>query len=959
MRFKSTLYLLGVTIALFFHFRVTSQNLIYKAFTINEGLPSNQVYDVFQDKEGYLWMSSDAGVTRYDGKTFKTFTKSNGLQDNVIFQSIQDKLGRIWFRAYNGTICYYLQGKIYSLKTNQWIKKYIDKGITNSNGFLITDDGTVHLGMSDKNNTYIQLHPPYLNESDIEVKKFPNSTILDINEEYLFVGVTYSKEVSFKNNRFDSLPTIINTPSFQSAVNKSYLFFTRSNHLHSINLKTDSLQTLNLKFHLNNVCLYENQLFLPSNNGCHLYGMLNSELVLRRHLFDGIAIAHVFIDREGGYWFSTLFDGVLYVSNLELQKYQFADSQNINYKFESFNFFKNELYALTLNRNVVNLSKHQYVIRDSSNFYPYTKHKLKNSRNQFFLNDRMLDSVGVKRPILLKCRDGKSKKFYSSDCFDIDEKNQLFITRGQMNLKSSNRDILKNIQTLGYITCADYQAPYLILGMRMGIFLLKVDRNGIDSLHALDLGTRVNDVKIDGSEAYIASRDGNFLVYSMKEKRLLKKGFKLNDNICNTIFIDSKEKIFLGTQKGIQILNRQTWKIKTFDWLQAFIGNDIGQIMAYQGWLYCISNSQINKIPKSCFDEKAAQFNLAIKYFETDSNKYELLNNFPKEVEYKNQIIKIGFQCLSFYSAGYFEYAYKINNGKYNIISNNEISLLNLPSGHYKIEIIGRPSGSDWSQPKIITFEVLTPFWKTTWFSISMGLIISSLVLYGFYLFLQRKNNLKLKDKLIEQEIQSLKASALRAQMNPHFLFNVINSIQYYIINKEPVKAYQYLTDFSKLVRGVLNQSNNESITLKEEMELVELYIKLEQIRLSFKYDIIIQEDLDTVQFFTMLIQPFVENAIWHGLSETSIKDKYLEINIKGNKEMCLIQIIDNGLGIYHTHEKGKPEHVSFAMEGVKKRVEAINQLHQVRIDINIFDRSDLSGNKEVGTLVEIRQTKK
>jgi sensor histidine kinase YesM len=135
------------------------------------------------------------------------------------------------------------------------------------------------------------------------------------------------------------------------------------------------------------------------------------------------------------------------------------------------------------------------------------------------------------------------------------------------------------------------------------------------------------------------------------------------------------------------------------------------------------------------------------------------------------------------------------------------------------------------------------------------------------------------------------------------------------------------------------------------------LYIKLEQIRLNFKYNIEIQEDLEQTQIFTMLIQPYVENAIWHGLSDTNNEEKHLQIIIKGDKDAFLIQILDNGRGMKKAVTNVSNEHISFAMSGVKKRIEVINQLYDVRIDINVIDRSELSDNKQSGTLVEIKQT--
>ncbi|MBG7612058.1 histidine kinase [Polaribacter sp. BAL334] len=158
------------------------------------------------------------------------------------------------------------------------------------------------------------------------------------------------------------------------------------------------------------------------------------------------------------------------------------------------------------------------------------------------------------------------------------------------------------------------------------------------------------------------------------------------------------------------------------------------------------------------------------------------------------------------------------------------------------------------------------------------------------------KEQIKLKNKIDELALISL-----RSQMNPHFIFNALNSIKHYIINNETKNAAHYLTKFSKLIRKILEASNSKEITLQEELETIELYISIENIRFSNEIDfqIIINEKikLNTIKIPPLILQPFLENAIWHGLS-TKQKDKkiFISIDKKDNKHI-VISIEDNGIG--------------------------------------------------------------
>lgn len=159
-----------------------------------------------------------------------------------------------------------------------------------------------------------------------------------------------------------------------------------------------------------------------------------------------------------------------------------------------------------------------------------------------------------------------------------------------------------------------------------------------------------------------------------------------------------------------------------------------------------------------------------------------------------------------------------------------------------------------------------------------------------------------LKDQItLKEEIDNLKLTALRSQMNPHFIFNALNSIKHYIINNEPKNAAHYLTKFSKLIRKILEASDIKEIALNEELETTQLYVTIENIRFSneinFKINIDKKINISTIKVPPLILQPFLENAIWHGLSSKKNNKKILISIIKFDKNHLQISIEDNGIG--------------------------------------------------------------
>ena len=297
----------------------------------------------------------------------------------------------------------------------------------------------------------------------------------------------------------------------------------------------------------------------------------------------------------------------------------------------------------------------------------------------------------------------------------------------------------------------------------------------------------------------------------------------------------------------------------------------------------------------------------------------------------------------------YFQYKLEgLNNQWVDIGTDNTITFNLLPRGNFKLKLRATINNIDWinaEQQPII--KVRLPIYKNPIVYFSLAFVL--LFLAGLWIY--QRLRAKHREALLNQQITEFQVTAIRAQMNPHFVFNALNSIQYFVYSGEVDKANEYLTDFSKLMRLILQQSKNSFITLENEIEILSLYIKIEALRFTddFQYKIIVddstQEQLDTLMLPSMIIQPFVENAIKHGLIPKKGK-KELILDFVLNNDILTCKVIDNGIGIEASKELQKGNlvnipHESMGMALVRKRLENYGKNFGKNVDLIVNSNNE------------------
>ncbi len=368
-------------------------------------------------------------------------------------------------------------------------------------------------------------------------------------------------------------------------------------------------------------------------------------------------------------------------------------------------------------------------------------------------------------------------------------------------------------------------------------------------------------------------------------------------------------------------------------------------------------------------------------YGVSDLNKNEITNYLTNPALLQNLKLKYNENSIIIYiTSNYFSqhkkmrYAWRLDGDVNNWVempaydsdndSSTQVQLFDLKPGNYTFRVRVKVGDGEWSTKEVqMKIAIASPYWATWWFWTA---IVGTLALILSIIIQLRINAIKRRERQrtkYEKEMLGLEAKALRAQMNPHFIFNCMNSIKSLIQKNENEKATNYLITFSKLIRTIFQNSDKRETTLFDEIETCRLYAQLEAMRFgdklsyTFKFDETI--DLKSIMVPALILQPFIENSIWHGIMPKE-NGGTLQVSIlkQDSKILCLVE--DDGIGReISMQNKPKGEGSSHESRGVhltQARLDLDNLLNERKADVEIIDKKDTNGNP-AGTKVIIRLT--
>ncbi|CAN5617984.1 histidine kinase [soil metagenome] len=327
-------------------------------------------------------------------------------------------------------------------------------------------------------------------------------------------------------------------------------------------------------------------------------------------------------------------------------------------------------------------------------------------------------------------------------------------------------------------------------------------------------------------------------------------------------------------------------------------------------------------------------------------------------LSYKENYLTFDFTGVSYNDASQNQFKCKLEglkSGWNDLGKTRSISYAALMPGEYTFKVMCCNADGLWNK-NIATLQVsiLPPFWKTWWFKIFLTFFFATAV---YYIYLQRIKKIKTEEG-IKTKLAQLETQALMAQMNPHFVFNALNSIQACIVSNNNDAAYKYLNKFSMLVRSILQNSREQFITLSNELEVLKNYLELEQLRfkdLEFTFRVDEKINAAVIKVPSAFLHPFAENAIIHGLAHKE-GNKRLEIIISETDTDVIFKIIDNGIGRKKSAEiiqNRTKSHTSIGMNLISSRLKLINEQYGIKSEVSIVDLANADDNS-IGTEVII-----
>lgn len=453
----------------------------------------------------------------------------------------------------------------------------------------------------------------------------------------------------------------------------------------------------------------------------------------------------------------------------------------------------------------------------------------------------------------------------------------------------------------------------------------------------------------------------------------------------NWLETDNSDKLWAGTNLGVNLINLDSLyennrlRFRFFDTEDGFTEPGLrATIVDSEGNLWLGAPGFLTKIEsKALSDSEAATRDVFLKqidldYAPTDWHSLVEADNWtglPPEgvrLKYYNNNLSFFWDVTNITGneKTFFRSRVLGLNDSWSPFDNTRQAIFpNIPPGRYVLEIEAQLSFDEASRGKTeFEFRIMPPWWQTWWFYTISGLILLTAFWVVLIIRVRKIRKEEVRKLTQEREINELRIKALQAQMNPHFTFNALNSIQYFLANADQENAFRFIGYFAKLIRQTLEFAARSSVSIKEEASFLENYIRLEQMRFEDKFTFKIEicpPDLDShrYQIPPMLLQPYVENAILHGLLHKEIPGM-LNIRFEPYGDDILgCSVEDDGIGREKSAEINRGRHKSHKSMGLditKRRIGLLNQPGQKDFKVEIYDRLDEYG-KPSGTRVFLR----
>ena len=979
----------------------------FTLYTTKDGLSDNRVTDITQDAYGYLWIATRQGLNRFDGNLFQTFyadSSRNSLpRDEVVkLKWLNDEQLAASTMGMHIVNTRTLESRNIIIPAGDL--KYEDKvnamqdmlGDKDGNIFILTRSGFYQYNNENK----MVFRYDYYKKEHAETHVFVfgrnmvriDHSILMATYEGLYIYDIKKKEIHPVNSTDDPFYLQIAKP-------KEWFRFMHGNEtsfsvqmegataLYYYDIKNKKKYLISAPFTTMDKFDWRSKMFQLNDTLFAINGKENGfYLVHYKHATNSFAIqpqlyfqnsfcSDIHIDRGKRLWIGTskgLFAEKRFSGNIE--------SIIIPRELNPFNKDLNIRMITIANNKLFVGTRYGMIVLDYKSLLPIKKINFFNPDGNSVVNTITID----KDTVLATIDDGlawiNSKNFNygkvklpygiasSIEAIALfkDSRNSIYMSDNRLfafyfrpapdsafQLLSYKDNKLFNILATKHIT-EDPEGNIWFGGngySRYNPQLREFDMK-MDSFPALKMPRKeVTCPVFYNGKIYFGVAENGLLIYDSAYKKF-EQVARINGLPSNNVeaLYAYHDKIWLGTDNGIASYDMATKRISSFGITDnmpsepftafSFYFDSIHQHL-YAGFNNTIVRFNPDKLRKNTSPPVFFIENIVVAGTETMHHPADKI-----ALSYKHNNLVINLAAINFEDAHQQQFAYRlVKNGNeewQETGSQRSIIISNLAPGKHKLQTKVYIRNNSWpEQVKEVTIYVSPPFWKTTWFILLLSILILA-GLYGLYIYRIKSIHQKAN---IDKELAELEMKGLHAQMNPHFIFNSLNSIKEMILEDQKQNASRYLSKFAQLIRTNLEQSRQTFITVKQCIDHLHQYLEMEKIRFAdFSYSIKVDDALvtDDMQMAPMLIQPLVENAIWHGLQNKE-GDKKIVISFSRSGEQLVCEIDDNGIGILQSKKIKtgmRAAHRSVGITNIQERLGVLNEKYKMNCSLTIQDKS-------------------
>jgi ligand-binding sensor domain-containing protein len=937
--------------------KLFSQDYSFRVYDNKVGLNSPEIFTVFIDSRGFIWLGGADGLTRFDGKNFKNYNKTDGLVDDFVLTISEDNNNNLLIGTKKGISVF----NGHSFTTLKIRYKNAETKKISFQSILCSSNGKIYAG------SVLGLFIYNSKTRTFDFDKRINDFVSEIIEEDDVIYLTTSKGLYLiKNNKItniklDSTKRLNNLTAIKSDFNRVKWIGSTNGIIRCS--KTDTIKfftNLKSKSHIQDILINRDSSILFTSNSSEVM-VFKNDIFKSYNLTPYIqkaTISKAVKDNTGNIWLVTS-SGLVKMYRPILKKHFLTDA--IHSPVSSLSVDANKhLFLGSINGLI------KYDGKNVSFFYPS-----KNSDDLFITALASIDSA-----MLVGTYSGKVFEFRKNKFTLLDS-----------SLKSGDcvyKIIQVNKNEYWYCGLKDTKGHIWFANInKLSVFKNSTFKTLNDNGIIYDQFATLSED--NNNTIWVGTYGNGLLKYNGKHFTNVSKTNGLCDNFISSSYYDkSKNILWVGTMNGISKINLDTKSnilsidnlinnpnIESFGRLQNAIEKlPNGNILFSIGEeLYEYDYKSESKLTTQL---KLSLQGLKLNHQNINLNEFALVDNWSNvplnlTLPFEKNKISFDFVAIDYNFANTLKYSWKLEGIEKEwtpLTENNSVSFTNLPGGNYTFRVRATNEHGEYSNEIMYSFTILPPFYQTWWF-LPLLLIILFTIAYlnSEYQIKKVKAEEKTKTENFKR-LAELELKAMRAQMNPHFMFNTLNSIQDIVLNKDDEKARIYLADFALMMRMILENSTQKEISFEKEIEFIQLYLKMEVLRFETKFRIIfnISEELELshLKIPPMLIQPYIENAINHGLmhkTENGLLTISFEIETRNEIECLKCTVLDNGIGRKKAKEYAAwktKKHQSMATEITNERLQLLNGIHTAKgFEVNIHDLENES-HEALGTKVEL-----